>query len=84
VPLAAYIGMGKHHDYTAAFRAVTAPVLVIHGGNDLQSEETSRAFGALFPNSQFVAIPGASHFVFNDRPTEFAAAVRGFLDPLTM
>ena len=82
VPLAAYIGMGKHHDYTAAFRGVTAPVLVIHGGNDLQSEETSRAFGTLFPNSRFVAIPGASHFVFNDRPAEFAAAVRGFLDPL--
>jgi proline iminopeptidase len=82
VPLAAYLGMGKHHDYTAAFRGVTAPVLVIHGAGDLQSEATSRAFGQLFPNSRFVVIAGAGHFVFNDRPEEFAAAVRGFLDPL--
>ena len=84
VPLAAYLGMGKHHDYTAAFHGVTAPVLVIHGGGDLQTEATSRAFGQLFPNSRFVAVAGASHFVFNDRPEEFAAAVRGFLDPLMM
>jgi len=82
VPLAAYLGMGKHHDYTAAFHRVTAPVLVIHGSGDLQSEAASRAFGQLFPNSRFVAIAGASHFVFNDKPEEFAAAVRGFLDPL--
>jgi proline iminopeptidase len=82
VPLAAYIGMGKHHDYTAALQAVTAPVLVIHGASDLQPEADSRAFGQLFPNSRFVAIAGASHFVFNEKPEEFAAAVRGFLDPL--
>lgn len=82
VPLAAYLGLGKHHDYSAALRGVTAPVLVIHGASDLQSEATSRAFGQLFPNSRFVAIAGASHFVFNDKPEEFAAAARGFLDPL--
>jgi len=84
VPLAAYIGMGKHHDYAAALRAVTAPVLVIHGAADLQPESDSRALAAFFPNSRFVAIPGAGHFVFNDRPEEFAAAVRGFLDPLPL
>jgi len=82
VPLAAYLGLGKHHDYTAALRMVAAPVLVIHGENDLQAEADSRAFGALFPHSSFVAIAGASHFVFNDKPEEFAAAVGGFLDPL--
>lgn len=82
VPLAAYIGMGKHHDWSGAFRGVTAPVLVIHGGSDLQSEATSRGFAELFPHSRFVAIAGAGHFVFNDRPEEFAAAMRGFLDPL--
>jgi proline iminopeptidase len=59
VPLAAYIGLGKHHDYTAALRGVTAPVLVIHGGDDLQPEADSRSFGELFPNSRFVAVAGA-------------------------
>jgi len=81
VPLAAYLGMGKRHDYSAALRAVTAPVLAIHGANDLQPESDSRAFAAYFPNSRSVTIAGAGHFVFNDRPEEFAAAVRGFLDP---
>jgi proline iminopeptidase len=82
VPLAAYLGLGKHHDYSAALHGVTAPVLVIHGGDDLQPEADSRRFGKLFPNSRFVAVAGAGHFAFNDRPGEFAAAVRGFLDPL--
>jgi pimeloyl-ACP methyl ester carboxylesterase len=48
----------------------------------MQSEATSREFGELFPNSHVTVIPGASHFVFNDKPAEFAAAVRGFVDPL--
>jgi proline iminopeptidase len=82
VPLAAFIGMGKHHDYSAALRRVTVPILVIHGGNDLQPEASSREFAGLFPSSRFVRIEGAGHFVFNDRPSEFAAAVRAFLDPL--
>jgi proline iminopeptidase len=82
VPLAAFIGMGKHHDYSAAFRGVTAPILVVHGGNDLQPEASSREFAGLFPASRFVRIEGAGHFVFNDRPEEFAATVRKFLDPL--
>jgi len=81
VPLAAYLGLGKHHDYTAALRAVTAPVLVVHGASDLQPEADSRAFAAFFPKRRFVVIPGAGHFVFDDRPEEFAAAVRAFLDP---
>ena len=79
LPLAVYLSMGKHHDYSAALRSVTAPVLVIHGANDLQPEAASKNFAALFPNSQFVRIEGASHFVFNDRPEEFAAAVDKFL-----
>lgn len=80
LPLAIYLSMGKHHDYTAAFRSVTAPVLVIHGGNDLQPEAASKSFAALFPNSQFVRIEGASHFVFDDRPEEFASDVSKFLE----
>jgi proline iminopeptidase len=82
LPLAVYLSMGKHHDYSAAYRKVNAPVLVIHGGNDLQSEASSRAFAGLFPMSRFVRIEGAGHFVFDDRPAEFAAIVDRFLSPL--
>jgi proline iminopeptidase len=82
VPLAAFCGMGKHHDYSAALRAIHAPVLVIHGANDLQPESASRHFAAYFGGSRFVTVEGAGHFVFDDRPQEFAAAVRGFLTDL--
>ncbi len=79
VPLAAYIGMGKHHDYSAALRAVATPGLVIHGSLDRQPESGSRGFAACFPNCRFARIDGATHFVFEDKPEEFAGAVREFL-----
>ena len=79
MPLAIYLSLGRHHDYTAALRAVTAPVLVIHGGADLQPRDWSLAFASLFPNHRFVEIEGAGHFSFDDHPVEFAAVVRDFL-----
>jgi proline iminopeptidase len=78
-PLAIYCGMGKHHDYSAALRAVATPGLVIHGSLDMQPESVSRGFAARFPNCRFAQIDGASHFVFEDRPEEFAGQVREFL-----
>jgi proline iminopeptidase len=80
VPLAVYCSMGKHHDYSAALRAVRIPSLVIHGSRDLQPESVSRSFAARFPNCKFARIEGATHFVFEDRPEEFAEQVRGFLE----
>ncbi len=79
VPTAIYLSLGKRHDYSAALRAVKAPVLVLHGSQDLQPEATSREFAGWFPNSRFRTIPGAGHFMFNERPEEFAAAVEEFL-----
>ena len=78
-PLGIYCSMGAHHDYRGAFAAVQAPVLVIHGGADLQPEAVSRRFAARFARHRFVSIAGASHFVFDDQPEAFAAAVNGFL-----
>jgi len=81
-PLGIYCSMGAHHDYRAAFRAVQAPVLVMHGSEDLQPEAVSRGFAARFAHHEFVSIAGASHFVFDDQPEAFAAAVNGFLGKL--
>ena len=80
VPLAVYCGMGKHHDYSAALRAVLTPGLVIHGSLDMQPESVTRGFAARFPNCRPAQIEGASHFVFDDRPEEFAGQVREFLE----
>jgi len=79
MPLAIYLSMGRRHDYRDAFRKVTAPVLVIHGRDDLQPVAASRHFGELLPNHRMVEIAGAGHFVFADQPAAFAVAVREFL-----
>jgi proline iminopeptidase len=74
-----YISMGQRHDYRAALKKVTAPVLVIHGANDLQSEAASRLYSDTFPNAQFAVIQNASHFSFQQQPAQFAKLVAGFL-----
>lgn len=76
---AMYVSMGQRHDYRAALKPVTAPVLVIHGANDLQSEAASRQYADLFPNAEFVVIQNAGHFSFEQQPEQFAAAVAAFL-----
>ncbi len=48
-----YVSMGQRHDYRDLMRKVTAPVLVIHGSDDLQSEAASRLYSDTFPNAQF-------------------------------
>jgi proline iminopeptidase len=82
MPLAVYLSMGRRHDYREAFRTVTAPVLVIHGEDDLQPATWSRNFAALFPHHRTVEIAGAGHFVFDDQPARFAAIVKQFLAAL--
>ncbi|MBM3130037.1 MAG: alpha/beta hydrolase [Chloroflexi bacterium] len=76
---AMYFSMGLRHDYRAALKAVSAPVLVIHGDKDLQSEKASRIYADVFPNAEFRVIANAGHFVFNDQPEAFARVVVEFL-----
>jgi len=74
-----YISMGQRHDYRPALKNVTAPVLVIHGADDLQSESASRLYEKAFPNAEFAVIKNAGHFSFEEQPEEFAAIVKKFL-----
>ena len=75
---AMYISMGQRHDYRDLMRKVTAPVLVIHGSDDLQSEQASRLYSDTFPNSTFKVIQGVGHFSFQEKPAEFSSIVEGF------
>lgn len=77
---ALYLSMGLQHDYRTALRTVTAPVLVVHGEDDVQPESASRLYADAFPNSQFEIIAGATHFAFEEQPAAFAAVVARFLD----
>jgi pimeloyl-ACP methyl ester carboxylesterase len=76
---AIFFSMGQKHDYRDALRKVTAPVLVLHGENDLQPEEASRNYANAFPNSKFQVIKNAGHFSFYDQPAEFSRLVGEFL-----
>lgn len=79
---AMYISMGTRHDYRDALKDVTAPVLVVHGADDLQTEEASRIYVDASPNARFHVIEGATHFSFCEQPEEFAAVVGEFLGEL--
>ncbi len=76
---AMYISMGQQHDYRPLMRRVTAPVLVIHGTEDLQSEDASRLYSDTFPNARFEIIPDASHFSFQEQPEVFSQVAGDFL-----
>jgi proline iminopeptidase len=76
---AGYVSMGQRHDYRPALRQVTAPVLVIHGAEDLQSEAATRLYVDAFPNTEFAVIEHAGHFSFEEQPDQFATIVKAFL-----
>lgn len=78
---AMYLSMGKRHDYRAALRAVTAPVLVLHGADDMSPERASRRYADAFQNAAFKLIDNGGHLVFDDQPRAFVEQVEHFLHP---
>jgi len=74
-----YVSMGQQHDYRPALKNVAAPVLVIHGADDLQSESASRLYAETFPNAKFAVIENTGHFSFEQQPEQFADIVKKFL-----
>lgn len=77
---AMYFSMGQQHDYRPALKSVAAPVLVIHGADDLQPEAASRLYLEAFPNAQWKVIENATHFPFEEQPEAFALVIAQFLD----
>jgi proline iminopeptidase len=84
---AMYFSMGKRHDYRAALRVVTAPVLIVHGEDDIVDERVSRLYADTFPNGRLHVLKGgktrgagrAGHFLMIDQPETFAEVVMTFL-----
>jgi pimeloyl-ACP methyl ester carboxylesterase len=57
------------------------PALFVTGAeSDYVRPAQHAAIRAQFPNARFEAIPGAGHWLHADRPREFEASVRAFLD----
>jgi proline iminopeptidase len=76
---ALYFSMGRRHDYRAALKSITVPVLVIHGANDLQPEQASRMYVDAIPSAKLSVLPNAGHFPFADQAQAFSALVGQFL-----
>lgn len=78
-----FLSLGRSHDWTAAMKGVTVPVLVVHGEKDLQPRAASERIARLFPAGRLTAVAGAGHFPFDEQPAAFAAAVGKFLAEVT-
>ncbi|MCI0391081.1 MAG: alpha/beta hydrolase [Acidobacteria bacterium] len=76
---AAYFSMGQRHDYRDALKAIKAPVLIVHGERDLQSEEESRSYTHALQSARFITIQNTTHFPFNEEPEMFGKVVGEFL-----
>ena len=79
---AQYFSMGRRYDYSDALAEITAPTLVVHGGNDLQPIEVASDYAAWIPNSSVVTIQGSGHFPHYTHGDALAPKVREFLDGL--
>ncbi|MDE0105130.1 MAG: alpha/beta hydrolase [Bryobacterales bacterium] len=80
---AQYFSMGLRHDYSDALGRITAPTLVVHGGDDLQPIEVAEDYCRWIADSEIVTIPGAGHFPHYTHGEALAPVVRAFLDGLT-
>ncbi|SNR63028.1 alpha/beta fold hydrolase [Puniceibacterium sediminis] len=57
------------------------PTLFLSGANsDYVKPEYRPAIRALFPKARFAKIPGTTHYLHAEKPREFEASVRAFLD----
>jgi 3-oxoadipate enol-lactonase len=82
-PVNGFIGCSAalaNHDYNTAVASVTRPVLFIAGSKDGVTPAAMKDMSARLKGSRYVELEGAGHISNLDRPAEFTAAVRAFLE----
>lgn len=68
-------------DLWPLWKALACPVLLVRGAeSDILSADIAARMLALQPRARLVEVAGAGHTVPGDRPAEFLAALREFLD----
>ncbi|MBE3639861.1 alpha/beta fold hydrolase [Mangrovicoccus algicola] len=73
--------MGRIMDFPALAGRFDGPALFLSGGgSDYVTPDARPAIKALFPKARFVKIPGAGHWLHAEKPREFEAAARVFLE----
>lgn len=73
-------GAGADHPVLEQLSDIHAPVLLIAGALDATYVEHARTMEKSLPNCRTVIVPDAGHAVHLERPEEFGAAVRDFLN----
>lgn len=68
------------YDWQFSVRAIASRTLVVHGAQDVIPPRLAHEIVALVPRASALLIEGAGHMPFFERPAEFFAAVREFLD----
>jgi pimeloyl-ACP methyl ester carboxylesterase len=77
---AQYMSMGAVRDFRAALRAVTCPVLIVHGARDVQSVAVSKGYQASFGGPvDLRVIENTGHFPMDETPEELAEIIAEFL-----
>ena len=73
--------MPKIMDFPEIDGQFEGPTLFLTGGaSDYVSRDDRPRITALFPQARFVKIPEAGHWLHADKPREFEAAMRAWLD----
>lgn len=67
------------YDWRTALGGVEAPVLVIHGSEDVIPVEYAREWAAAVPDGRLLLLDGIGHFSYVEAPERFFAAVDAFL-----
>jgi proline iminopeptidase len=67
------------YDWRGSIRSIASRTLVVHGAQDVIPARLAHETAALLPHARGLAIDGAGHMPFFERPAEFFAAVSGFL-----
>lgn len=67
-------------DFRPRLAGLDLPVLVLQGTDDLVPIEASRDWAAAAPNARFLAIEGAGHHPYLEKPQELFAAAEAFLE----
>ncbi len=85
---AAYLSMGRQHDYRPALQQITAPTLVLHGAEDIVPQQVSSTYAEGIPGAKMVVLQpdgtlggqGTGHFPWSSNPGEFGKTIGDFLD----
>lgn len=66
-------------DWRDSLESVTAPVLVLHGSEDVIPVSAATEWAVAFPNARLLLLEGVGHFPYVEAPEAFFPAVDAFL-----